>query len=80
MTLRFLCKEIPFTIPVKAGSLILGGDAPQRGGPRKERREVCFGGHGLVAMPLRAPMLNRGLRDRRLELVPLHWSMSLKQH
>lgn len=73
MTPRFLGKDSSFASEDWL-SLMLGGDATQRGGPRKERREVSFGGHGLVAMPFWAPMLNRGFGDRRLELVSLHWS------
>lgn len=47
LTPRFLGKELPSTIPLETGSLILGGDAPQRGVQRKERREeVCLGGGG----------------------------------
>ena len=45
LTLRFLGKELPYATPLEPGSLILGGDAPQRGGQRKGRREeVGFGG------------------------------------
>lgn len=57
------------------------GDAPQRGGQKKERREeVCSGWHGLVAIPLGAPVLNRRLTDRRRDLFPFTGSVSLKPH
>lgn len=47
-----------FHHPLEPGSLIWGGDAPQRGEQKKEK-ERCITGAQLVARPLGAPMLNR---------------------
>lgn len=69
MTPRFLVKELPSTIPLKTGSLILGQDALPRGGQRKARREeVCFGGAWTHRHALRGTHAQQGVH-RRLELV-----------
>ena len=52
LTAGFVGKELPYATPLEPGSLILGGDAPQRGGQRKGgERKSALVGQGLVAMP-----------------------------
>lgn len=69
LTPGFLGKELPSTIPLETGSLILGRDAPQRGGQRKERREkVCFSGAWTCLHALRGTHAEQKAH-RRLKLV-----------